>query len=300
MIKIATVSIVVCCSLLPSFSANGQIVREFIRDYFQQVPRQYSPNDPWQMGRILRTEVGHYGHFYNCDGEESKRNSPYINWNQQNTDCRLHEPIKGTIRQQIAEIQQRIRWGSCGQGCQCADCVDGSHESFESYGTPVISEAIGCQCPDCKKQLIEQSEVQLADRALKAAQQRRIANSPKTKSRRLVDDLLRDAGLDPNRDGRNAVMLAQVLKESRSQQNQAERLETETLFEIDETDAPSLDPNALQQPQQAPVEVIQQETPQPQTAPAPAPREQVAELPQTRRIPIDRSKYPSKFYRFRR
>ena len=89
-------SVVICCFAflcVTSVQAQDRLLRDFFRDYCKLVPRAYSPDDPWTMGKILRTEVGHGGFFYNCDSEECKRNSPYINWHHQNTDPFVCRPI---------------------------------------------------------------------------------------------------------------------------------------------------------------------------------------------------------------
>lgn len=116
-------------AVLPTFQAEAQdrILRDYFRDYHVLTPRAYSPEDPSLMGRILRIEVGHGGLFYNCDNEESKRCSPYIKWHQQNQDCCQHlRLIRFSIRQQLAEVKQRIRWGGCddcgGKSCGCCQC----------------------------------------------------------------------------------------------------------------------------------------------------------------------------------
>jgi hypothetical protein len=121
--------------LLPwSICAQQHPVRDFVRDYFKLVPRQFSPDDPWIMGHILRTEVGFGGCFFNCDDEECKRYSPYIRWNQQNVDCPNPRLVQDSLLQQLYEVRQRVRWGSC------ADCE----------ATPVKHHghrpASGCAC----------------------------------------------------------------------------------------------------------------------------------------------------------
>ena len=124
-------------SLVFAANANAQKhpIADFFRDYFKLVPRAYSPDDPWTMGHILRTEVGHGGCFYNCDGEEQKRYSPYIRWNCQNVDCpkRL---IQDPLLHQLHEIKQRVRWGAC------AGCGD---ECYSGYGHH-HAHGGGCNC----------------------------------------------------------------------------------------------------------------------------------------------------------
>lgn len=99
-----------------------------VRDYVHNVPRQYGPHDPWTVGVVMRHQTGHSGLFYNCDCEEHKRLSPYIRWERQPTVCCRHCHAWfhcWDIHQQIDEVQQRIRTGSCKQ-CEywlCPDCT---------------------------------------------------------------------------------------------------------------------------------------------------------------------------------
>ena len=111
-------------AVLPQAEAQHHPIADFYRDYCKQVPRQFSPDDPWTMGWFLRTEVGFGGLFFNCDGEAMKRYSPYITWNCQNVDCpkRL---IKDPLLQQLAEVRRRVQWGACGgcaANCKCNGC----------------------------------------------------------------------------------------------------------------------------------------------------------------------------------
>ena len=135
-------SVVICCFAflcVTSVQAQDRLLRDFFRDYCKLVPRAYSPDDPWTMGKILRTEVGHGGFFYNCDSEECKRNSPYINWHHQNTDPFVCRPILTDIEQQLAEVKRRVAWGSCyqcGQSnhkCGCAECASVGYVSSNDH-----------------------------------------------------------------------------------------------------------------------------------------------------------------------
>lgn len=140
------------CSMLPSADAQHHPIADTYRDYCKNVPRQFSPDDPWTMGWVLRTEVGFGGLFFNCDGEALKRYSPYITWGCQNVDCpkRL---IQDPLCAQVAEIKQRIRWGSCGQcgrswrskgcqECQTAPCNCNGYTAQQSETQiPVLTPA---------------------------------------------------------------------------------------------------------------------------------------------------------------
>lgn len=83
-------------------------------DYVRNVPRQYDPHDPWTVGVVMRNQIGWGGMFFNCDCEEDKRLSPYIHWEQQPTVCCPHCHC-WDIKQQIFEVKQRVRTGSCRQ-----------------------------------------------------------------------------------------------------------------------------------------------------------------------------------------
>lgn len=85
-------------------------IRQIADDYRQ--PTHYSPDDPWTRSAVYRNHVGHFGLFYNCDGEEAKRCSPYICWkSQDNRQCQ-RGPWSAFLFD-LALVQQRIRWGGC-------------------------------------------------------------------------------------------------------------------------------------------------------------------------------------------
>ncbi len=103
--------------LLNLFSANvseGQEVRKTIRDYFSG-PVSYSPVDPWYRSRLFNQHTGHYGRFYNCDSEECKRYSPYIDWK---TNCDPLWPDRigfaEGFRLERNQVAQRRDDGGCG------------------------------------------------------------------------------------------------------------------------------------------------------------------------------------------
>ena len=122
----------------------GQNLRQ---DYLRNAPRQYGPRDPWEVGVVLRNQAGWGGAFYNCDCEEHKRMSPYIHWEQQPTVCCPHGHCSD-IKQQINEVKQRVRTGSCKQ-CEfhlCPRC--GSSEPPIKSNCPDEACAGGA-CPLC-------------------------------------------------------------------------------------------------------------------------------------------------------
>jgi hypothetical protein len=108
--KLAGMAVLVLV-FFPSARLSAQNV---IKDYICNAPRQFTPSDPWTTGRVFRTQMGHGGIFYNCDGQEDKRFSPYIDWRCQNLACSEWFPLRDDICQQIDEVKQRIRWG---KGC---------------------------------------------------------------------------------------------------------------------------------------------------------------------------------------
>jgi hypothetical protein len=117
-----------------------------IADYVRNVPRQYGPRDPWEVGLVMRHQAGWGGHFYNCDCEEHKRLSPYIRWEQQPTVCCPHGHC-WWIKQQVNEVRQRVRTGACLQShfCICPRC-----RSSEPPITPTCpSELGGPGCSSC-------------------------------------------------------------------------------------------------------------------------------------------------------
>ena len=133
-------------ALATSESCNAQLLRDLNRIEVQQ----YAPDDPQTQGRLFNLQTGHAGAFYNCDGEESKRNSPYICWK-----AVQHERWHGTFRdvlnwcQDRNEIAQRICDGA--KGCCSGDRKSESCESCElCERSPVAQESVpACGCPSC-------------------------------------------------------------------------------------------------------------------------------------------------------
>jgi hypothetical protein len=127
-----------------SQTAFGQgIVRDAVRDYVDDYPVHYQPQDPWTRGVIFRNHMGHGGLFYNCDQQECKRYSPYIVWKSQPYNCLPFQPVHTTISQQICEVKQRILWGGSGcfscetpacahNSCNCQSCLHG-HQHTTSH-----------------------------------------------------------------------------------------------------------------------------------------------------------------------
>ncbi len=102
--------VLLLCGLLSS-PAFGQNLR---LDYGRNAPPSFSPSDPWDRGAVFRNQIGHGGLFYNCDGEEDKRHSPYLNWCGPTPDRPCIENLLSDWHCQIREVKQRVRWG---RGC---------------------------------------------------------------------------------------------------------------------------------------------------------------------------------------
>lgn len=100
--------------ILISLSSADCHAQNVVKDYVVNSPRQFAPMDPWTTGRVFRTHMGHGGLFYNCDGQEDKRWSPYIFWESQSNCDNDTNAWYGDWKQQINEVKQRIRWG---KGC---------------------------------------------------------------------------------------------------------------------------------------------------------------------------------------
>ncbi|MEZ6095053.1 MAG: hypothetical protein R3C03_12625 [Pirellulaceae bacterium] len=102
--------------------SQAQILFQQTRSDYQQ-PTTYGPEDPNFRSRLFREHTGHSGWFYNCDGEEDKRFSPYIQWQTvDNSEC--VRPWGQVIRCDLKEVFSRVRAGACcgGPNCHCSDC----------------------------------------------------------------------------------------------------------------------------------------------------------------------------------
>lgn len=151
---------------------DGQELAKIRDEYFANPIRQYQPNDPWHRSILYRLQTGHYGRFYNCDGEEQKRCSPYICW--KNSDCPTI-PCKSCldcVNEEIYKVKRRICDGAgpccsvgqtvAGQTCSCAQCVanrspqqtqpivrSNIFQSVEPLEQNVV-QTKRCDCPKCR------------------------------------------------------------------------------------------------------------------------------------------------------
>jgi hypothetical protein len=94
---------------------QAQQIRKFAHDYFFE-SITYNPQDPQHRSDIYRKQIGHSGRFYNCDNEECKRHSPYIDWktNFQPQWVNTRGLVDGTVRD-LNRVKQRIQNGSCNE-----------------------------------------------------------------------------------------------------------------------------------------------------------------------------------------
>ncbi|MFT5302565.1 MAG: hypothetical protein ACI814_003381 [Mariniblastus sp.] len=142
--RLPTILVFLTCllgaQLYPTSGVDAQEIRKTIRDYGTDRVFTYAPGDPWNRSKMFNVQTGHYGKFYNCDGEESKRNSPYICW-KPHTDRDFPKRV-GLIeqaRRDLTEVKQRIFDGAgpCAPDCGCSKCTS----------APAPTSACGCaQC----------------------------------------------------------------------------------------------------------------------------------------------------------
>lgn len=113
-------------TLAVAFSANrqcdAQLFSKLRSEYGKNSSLTYGPDDASIRSRLFNLHTGHAGAYYNCDGEEEKRHSPYIKW--KTVTGRSLPPLFWDIRhwkRDKAEIAQRI----CDGGCCNDDCGNG-------------------------------------------------------------------------------------------------------------------------------------------------------------------------------
>lgn len=162
--KTSTVFILLTCLAMLSLfglaeNGHAQLLKQVREDFGNNVLR-YAPDDPSFRSRLFNLQTGHSGAFYNCDGEEDKRNSPYICWKNTSGDrvyCEARELLNW--KRDKAEIAQRICDGGCcgnhshvpqlrqKQSCGCANC------SGNAGAITVLSQAAGKKAPIASAQL---------------------------------------------------------------------------------------------------------------------------------------------------
>jgi hypothetical protein len=137
--------LVVSLSLL--FGEKISFGQNLFEVHVRNAPRVYGPRDPWEVGPVMRHSAGWSGLFYNCDCEEHKRLSPYIRWEQQPVVCCPHGHC-WDIHQQIDEVKQRIRTGSC-QQCEFKLCPRCSSSEPPIRPTCADGTCSSQSCPTC-------------------------------------------------------------------------------------------------------------------------------------------------------
>lgn len=111
-----------CSAWVATDSAMGQ---NFVRDYFVNEQRFYSPQDYYERGWIYRVQAGYAGLFNRCDDDAAKRYSPYIYWKERPSPaCRGR--IYPNLSDAALEIEQGVQRFTDGAG-NCARPNDGQH-----------------------------------------------------------------------------------------------------------------------------------------------------------------------------
>ena len=140
-------AVLICLQIHSSLSINAQEIRKTINDYRRGHVFNYHPNDPLNRSKLFNIHTRNYGKFYNCDGEENKRHSPYIYWRAHTeSDFPPRVGIFERAKRDIEEVKQRYRdgAGACAKNGQCESCTN-AHR----LGHPV-------QCAQCSQ---TQSEI---------------------------------------------------------------------------------------------------------------------------------------------
>lgn len=83
------------------------------RDYILDRNATYSADDPFERGLVYRVHTKHYGHYYNCDNEESKRYAPWIEWYQRPCDSQSCRRELQELHQSYDDAICRWKMGSC-------------------------------------------------------------------------------------------------------------------------------------------------------------------------------------------
>lgn len=119
----------------------------FEQDYICDKPFQYSPCDPFERGKIYRLHIGHWGRYYNCDGEEEKRCSPYIYWKMNDKPTLPgHLGPLDAICCEYNQVRQRILDGSC---AECQNCGRTGCPGCAGQATGKCSTCNRADCDGC-------------------------------------------------------------------------------------------------------------------------------------------------------
>ncbi|WP_148618946.1 hypothetical protein [Mariniblastus fucicola] len=153
---------------------QAQILNKLRSDYDTDSMIQYAPDDPATRSRLFNLQTGHAGAFYNCDGEECKRNSPYICW-KTGQDDKLHCTFWDVLqwRTDRDRIAQRIcdGAGACCNGGSCGSNV----------GASVVETAAPCGCASCiaaaKREQAGRSKMAVAANKRSAGSERKVSRT---------------------------------------------------------------------------------------------------------------------------
>lgn len=109
-------------ALGPAIVACGQSTMAPVARYTGD---SYSAASPNCGTRRFAIDTGHFGRFYNCDCEEAKRSSPYIQWKSVNR-CETRRTGWSVFRHDLDEVHARVRAGRCCRTCWpdwlCPEC----------------------------------------------------------------------------------------------------------------------------------------------------------------------------------
>jgi hypothetical protein len=124
LVTATTIAVAVCgeFGIFQSIS-TAQELRKITRDYNRSAPKTYAPDDPWTSSLLYRYQAGFAGKYFNCDGEEEKRYSPYICWKTATQTDTWKNRTCALLSWELREVRQRIEEGSCGTGrCRAGTC----------------------------------------------------------------------------------------------------------------------------------------------------------------------------------
>ena len=196
--SLSIVLILVCFLPAPT---NAQELAKIRSEYVDNPIRLYQPADPWHRSILYKLQTGHYGRYYNCDGEEEKRNSPYICWNKSDCPTIPKKNCIDCVNEQICKVKRRINDGSC-RSNPCATCVSGKCNCGQAgYATqpqnqefqvarrqgnifePDVArsgEQKTCNCKSCQSKLNSSAAANLARLNHQSKQQERRWYQPKS------------------------------------------------------------------------------------------------------------------------
>lgn len=110
------------------------------QDYVLDRDMIYSADDPFVRGAVYRAHIGHDGHFYNCDNEESKRYSPFIHWRARPCDSQSCAREIRELKQSYHDAVCRWKMGSC-QICPQIAFPPGAGYGVETVALEDVSPA---------------------------------------------------------------------------------------------------------------------------------------------------------------